>query len=132
MVVTPTEDTSLSGGSAKATCTGCTGSCLKKDTLCNSKTLVVSRHSRDTLVVQIHPGGNHGWLIEIEVDAGQVPPKARIFRLPFTDALSCTPGLPLSADTGSTVKLSSLQDAKDVHGEFSADFADGLHVSGSF
>ncbi len=130
MVIAVTEDATSGSTPAVASCTGCVAQCQGVDNVCTGTPSASTVHY-DTAVVTLHPGGSHGWSLEIEVDKTATPPKARICRLAFSDAATCTVGVPMCAESGD-LKLQNPLGTGDLRGQFSATFADGLVVSGAF
>lgn len=127
-------DKSIGPGTTEFTCANCTGACLPGDTPCNANPAgVVLRECPGTCFFLLGTlGGLYGWHLEIEVDFGFTPPKARACVLPFTDAVSCKPGVPApNCATAGALTVNGASDPSTA-GIFDFQFQSGLAVKGTF
>lgn len=120
-------DATAGGTLVAPSCTGCTDSCAVGTHPCSSNPTVKAHTQTDSVVVDLQAYGLMGWFLQIEVDLGTSPPKARVCRLEFSDYIVCAPGKPICATSG-TVTVASDDPTALLHGRFSATFDDGVTI----
>lgn len=127
-------DKSIGPGTTTFTCTNCGNACLAGDHPCNANPAgVVLRECPGTCVFLLGTlGGLYGWHLEIEIDFGYPQPRARACMIPFTDAVSCMPGVPsTTCATSGTLTIDSAGNTA-IAGIFDLQFPNGFVINGTF
>ena len=129
-------DKTVTVGSKALSCNNCKGvTCQPASSPCNSSLGFVQRTLPGTFVVYFFSSVMMGgWYMMLEMDIKASPMRGRICHVPYTDAISCAPGLPVCATSGEVLISDAPTDSnhKGIAGWFKAKFPDGMSAMGAF
>lgn len=121
------------GGAAAVVCENCIDGCERPNNPCGQTMIYAYQRQMGTHLVRFSAGpGLGGWTLHLEIDGMSSPPRARLCKIPYTDVPTCSPGTPACAASGEVRLESAPLSETEVHGDFSAAFADGSTISGVF